>query len=221
MSIIKFKNSINGEYQKVWTMRGIPGPQGEKGNPGHTPVKGVDYWNEEDKINILNKALYKCTPVKYLENTGKQYIDTLVTQKQGHRHEVLFYPMNYSNNQWFYGTDNFEAGYYGSYWYTNAGFSSYVYNSEKQYYTVTGTVTQDRNRTCYVFARNHTTELNHMKGRIYGITIWDENGNVLYNFIPALDMSGVPCLFEKINHTYHYNIGDGEFVVGYFEEVNE
>ena len=36
---------------------GIPqGVQGENGNDGHTPVRGVDYWTEDDKNEILNET---------------------------------------------------------------------------------------------------------------------------------------------------------------------
>lgn len=36
---------------------GIPqGVQGENGNDGHTPTRGVDYWTEDDKNEILNET---------------------------------------------------------------------------------------------------------------------------------------------------------------------
>ena len=77
MSIIKFKNSINGEYQKVWTMKGKRGPQGEKGNPGHTPVKGTDYWIDEDKNRIVNRALETMyIPKQWCFCNGTQHINT-------------------------------------------------------------------------------------------------------------------------------------------------
>lgn len=34
-----------------------PGPQGEKGDPGETPVKGTDYWTEQDKTEIVNEVI--------------------------------------------------------------------------------------------------------------------------------------------------------------------
>ena len=36
--------------------QGIQGIQGEKGQPGHTPVKGEDYFTPEEKVEILNEA---------------------------------------------------------------------------------------------------------------------------------------------------------------------
>lgn len=36
---------------------GPQGPQGEQGPPGKTPVKGVDYWTEEDKQQIIQDVI--------------------------------------------------------------------------------------------------------------------------------------------------------------------
>lgn len=34
--------------------KGNPGPQGPPGQVGYTPIKGIDYWTEEDKRVIEN-----------------------------------------------------------------------------------------------------------------------------------------------------------------------
>lgn len=88
MSIIKFKNSINGEYQKVWTMRGIRGPQGKKGNPGKTPVKGVDYWTDEDKQNVIDRILYGGKGIQRIKISDFQYIDTGIKPTDNTRIEM-------------------------------------------------------------------------------------------------------------------------------------
>lgn len=36
---------------------GPQGPQGEQGPPGKTPIKGVDYWTEEDKQQIIQDVI--------------------------------------------------------------------------------------------------------------------------------------------------------------------
>ena len=43
-------NNINQEAALV-------GHIAEKGAPGKTPVKGVDYWTQEDKANIIHDVL--------------------------------------------------------------------------------------------------------------------------------------------------------------------
>ena len=49
--------------QGVQGEQGIPGPKGdtgadgEPGKDGYTPVRGTDYWTEEDKTAIVNDVL--------------------------------------------------------------------------------------------------------------------------------------------------------------------
>ncbi len=45
-------------------LRGEKGDRGEKGEKGDSPVKGVDYWTEEDKQEIQNEF--------------KEYVNTIV-----------------------------------------------------------------------------------------------------------------------------------------------
>lgn len=39
--------------EAISTIELTPGPKGEKGDDGYTPVKGVDYWTEADKAEII------------------------------------------------------------------------------------------------------------------------------------------------------------------------
>ena len=75
MAILKIKNEDNTwvEIPALQGEPGIQGPQGPKGEDGapgkdglngepgvpgkdgYTPVKGVDYWTEEDKRAIINE----------------------------------------------------------------------------------------------------------------------------------------------------------------------
>ena len=47
-------------------------------------------------------------------------------------------------------------------------------------------------------------------GRIYSCQIY-ENGVLLRDYIPVLDSSGVPCLYDNVNKTFTYNSGTGSF----------
>ena len=40
------------------------------------------------------------------------------------------------------------------------------------------------------------------------------NGSIVKLFIPVLDENNVPCLYDRVNKTYHYNIGTGSFLYG-------
>lgn len=57
---------------------GAPGPQGPAGANGYTPVRGVDYWTEEDKQEILDEVSSEQTETeKRLETLEKQMGDLL------------------------------------------------------------------------------------------------------------------------------------------------
>lgn len=73
MSVLKFKDPITNEWREITTIMGAPGKDGEPGKDGHTPVKGVDYFDgqpgapgkdgedyiltEEDKAAIVQDVL--------------------------------------------------------------------------------------------------------------------------------------------------------------------
>lgn len=52
--ITKIEESIQ-EIKDLGAVQGPPGEQGPQGEPGYTPVKGVDYFTQED-IQALNFA---------------------------------------------------------------------------------------------------------------------------------------------------------------------
>ena len=65
MSIIKIRDA-NGKVYEIMALRGEPGPQGPKGDKGSTgepgaqgysPIRGTDYWTEDDKNEIVNQVL--------------------------------------------------------------------------------------------------------------------------------------------------------------------
>ena len=43
--------------QGIQGMQGAQGPQGEKGQDGYTPIKGVDYFTEADKQELVNSVI--------------------------------------------------------------------------------------------------------------------------------------------------------------------
>lgn len=48
---------LNGETVNVGQVVGRDGEKGEQGEPGYTPVKGTDYYTEEDKTEMVNSVL--------------------------------------------------------------------------------------------------------------------------------------------------------------------
>ena len=54
----KGEQGIQGEQGE----KGDKGDRGEQGSPGHTPVRGTDYWTEADKAAILAEAIDRTCP---------------------------------------------------------------------------------------------------------------------------------------------------------------
>lgn len=92
-----FEDLTEEQKESLRGPQGIQGPQGEKGDKGdtgatgaagYTPVKGVDYWTEEDKAEIAKNLLplsggtmtgpltLSGDPTEALHAASKQYIDT-------------------------------------------------------------------------------------------------------------------------------------------------
>lgn len=51
MSVLKVRSNSNDTWKEIITIKGDPGKD------GHTPVKGTDYFTEEDKTELVNAVL--------------------------------------------------------------------------------------------------------------------------------------------------------------------
>ena len=58
----------------------------------------------------------------------------------------------------------------------------------------------------------------YAKARVYKLTFY-ENGTLVRDFIPCLDASNVPCLYDFVTKTAFYNQGTGTFTYG--REIHE
>ena len=50
--------------------------------------------------------------------------------------------------------------------------------------------------------------------KYYSYKVWDSNDVLIQDFIPVLDPSGVPCMFDKVERKFYYNAGTGDFIAG-------
>ena len=58
--------------------------------------------------------------------------------------------------------------------------------------------------------------------RFYGMKIWDRDENLIADYRPCLDSSGVPCIYDEVSMRCLYNSGTGTFEYGYgLPEMNE
>lgn len=53
---LSWTNDKGLDNPKTVNIKGVQGDKGDKGEAGYTPVKGVDYWTEEDKEEILGEV---------------------------------------------------------------------------------------------------------------------------------------------------------------------
>lgn len=186
----------------------------------------------------------KYTPVKYLESTGTQYIDTgfIPDYTKNIDIEVISTPSvlnsrycllsNYStsrhlslelqNNKGrcYYNNGNVDSVigtmstttpnvYLFSYDATNKKYN-FTFNNETKTGNMNATGTSgasmlafvDQTKRYYIFNKSI---------KIHSIKI-SENGNIVRDFIPVIDLSNRPCLYDKVEDKFYYNQGSGEFL---------
>lgn len=51
----------------------------------------------------------------------------------------------------------------------------------------------------------------HTSSKVYQLKMW-QGGEIIRDFIPALDRNGVACLYDKVTEEFFYNQGSGEFL---------
>ncbi len=69
------------------------------------------------------------------------------------------------------------------------------------------------NYSLYIFGRNAKNGFvnNPLFGKVYYLKIYEE-GRIIRDYIPVLDSSGIPCLYDKVEDKFYYNEGSGEFL---------
>lgn len=69
------------------------------------------------------------------------------------------------------------------------------------------TLLNHRRKTATTFSNEYSI------GKWYYLKIY-ENDNLIRDYIPALDLSGVACMYEKLGKKFYYNAGTGSFIAG-------
>lgn len=124
----------------------------------------------------------------------------------------------------------FTIGYLNQYWQESRNFAintrydiEISYKSGEQYAIINGTKgssktytgTEQTDLTIYLFKRHHygTDNVGGLQGRIYYFTI-KQNDVLVRDFIPVLDNSGRPAMYDQVSGKLFYNKGTGEFTYG-------
>ena len=84
---------INEEGNWILAYKFGNGSGGGSGEPGYTPIKGVDYWTDEDKNEIINDLL-ATKPIKPYYNKEKNYLFCngigIIIEDSGTDNKILF-----------------------------------------------------------------------------------------------------------------------------------
>lgn len=190
-------------------------------------VDGVKVWERSG----LPTRYTKC---EYLESSGAQYIDTGIVDDGQTDFEISFaytaggqgYPsvfgaritvdyivslMYFNDNELYYSTVGIIS--------VNdirAKHTYHFYANHRYWEVLNEGITSDKdicrttNLSVYLFGLNWNNK-RLSKTKIYGFHAV-KNNTVIQNLIPALDSSGVPCMYDTVSKQPFYNHGTGEFL---------
>lgn len=189
------------------------------------------------KDSEANKLPIGFKRVEYLESTGTQFILTGFTPTLNTDFEIELSSTSTGQNRWAIGCPTWvgvhykgatnEVGVTNS---STAAFQQYTpYNHDNSRLTMKlsgdtvyangvslGTIT--RRAGTLDFALFGYRDANagatlFFIGSIYKTKIWDNN-TIVHNFIPALDTTNTPCMYDTVTQTAFYNQGTGQFTYG-------
>ncbi len=175
------------------------------------------------------------TQVEYLLSTGTQYIDTNYKPNQDTKIEIDGIIQGrvgnslFGVNTYFVLTNSGEDnGNYYRFKYNSKVYDSNVKINTRQKFTLdkTGIYINDENVQTFsnntfespynmlLFARNSSSgnAEDNAEAKIYSSKIYNNN-NIVRDYIPAIDVSNRPCLFDKVGKQCYYNQGTADFVI--------
>ena len=202
-------------------------------------IKVNKHFNTESITIDLTEYIYdtngnKYTSVEYLESSGTQYIDTDIIPNKDTKFiiDVLYirtkndedFGLNYAGNV------RFHIGIYNGYFHFGVGNvwkNVMAYDTGRHVFSLdgTGNVMIDNNNyttgsqlssnavlSIYLFAL-HGVAGRQTYSKLYSSQIYD-NDTLVRDYIPVVDSSSRPCLFDKVSKECYYNQGTGEFLYG-------
>lgn len=179
------------------------------------------------------------TRLKYLKSTGTQYIITGYKPKASTKFELIF-SFNETNDnqnngmgslggtncrcvmgigvnqQWYWGIGAYNIAHETA---DTSIHTMYIdlpngqYGIDSNNYEIEPNFTPySQNVTAYLFGRSYYNDeaQNTCKENIYCAAFY-ENGKLVHRYIPCLDSTGVPCLYDEIEEATLYNKGTGDF----------
>ena len=198
--------------------------------------------SEYDSYKDNNNHVYR--HINYLESTGTQYIDTGFKPNQDTRIQTHIYRNKYVKSFQFpfgartsAGSNEFEMVFYqsGGGWRDdygntdNRGFLGYTeatgdfYINKNKSVTTINDISIVHNLSSFqsdynliIFGTNYNIGFQSGESdliKLYSFRVYD-NGDVVRDYIPVIDSTERPCLFDKVSKECYYNQGTGEFLYG-------
>ena len=168
------------------------------------------------------------TRCEYIEADGTQHIDTGIKQAK-FVHDIEFFGTGTRDLM-----GNSASGV--QYWGANATRTYYdfsgatislnpnerrtaIYNNinSKAITLTVGDITNTTSRTYASIPNNYCllaikNSAYYCHAKLYSFKAYDESDNLIADYIPALDQSGRPCMYDTISKQSFYNQGTGEFL---------
>ena len=182
------------------------------------------------------KVIEQINYIEYIESNGTQYIDTEFTPNQDTRVVMDYQPVDTINTIVFGSrtstgssdrflvlhaedTNSLRTDYYNANIATGLNPTDRtIIDKNKNITTINGqiftanTATFQSNLPIYFFAGNTGGSMAQPTIiRLYSLQLYN-NGTLIRDYWPALDKSGVACLYDKVNKQYVYNSGTGNFI---------
>lgn len=187
-------------------------------------------------ITIGNELLWEkytkpySVELEYLESSGGQYIDTGVMLTTTTDFEFTGAITESTKTGWIAGAPTWvgihkKAGTVAAtqnssgHTYVSVGihevFTIGLFGNKSYFNGVETNTLQRRNATLtlFLFAYHHTNDTGSINTaiRMRSFRMWD-NGNIIRDFVPVLDMDSIPCMYDKVSGELFYNRGTGEFL---------
>ncbi|MBP9999437.1 MAG: hypothetical protein KBT14_01935 [Proteobacteria bacterium] len=175
------------------------------------------------------------TELEYIESTGTQWIDTGFATSREAKFGIKFRDTLYQADKGFFGSSswNNSLAFYQTtirYCLNNTAFSLNITNAthsgelissssgvvgtfdgqEISFPQVPDTNTGDGNIYLFSGGRNR----NGLNTKIDWFKIWDSSDNLVRDFVPAKNASGVVGMYDTISGTFFTNQGTGSFIAG-------
>lgn len=214
-------------------LSGTAAPNADDGNNG-------DIYLEYNKLYELPAGY---TQIEYIESTGTQWIDTLITPDQDTSIEIIFSMNTLTGDKGIYGSKvsgssrDFETHFY----YENNVYAGYnantdiksawgslganekyeVYHNKNLYYK-NGSLIKTFNAATFtcpydlvIFGvRNNKANPTWLcSAKLYHFKMWNDE-TLVRDMVPIKDDNDVVCLYDVVSETCFYNAGSGNFNAG-------